>query len=398
MLRTKQNTSASPTSDYGYPPSYRPGLITYNRLIDSAGKLALVREGVNPFSKDAYHAFLDLTWWKLAILSFVFYVVVVVTFGVLYLCFGGVYKTSDGVEVEATFLECMWFSIQTEDAIGYGVLHPVTRTCNMLVCAQSYCALLISSIQSGVVFAKISRPSKLKHNFLHSNVALITDEVPSFYADESENPDSGIGEYRKGRKCLVFRFVNARISVLCEPKFTLLCACQDKENSVELTVHELAFELNRQVGRVRSMDLSKPYLGLPWTVVHPIDEHSPLYGRSADELADMRMEIIPVVDGIDEVVSDNVQVKWSYMASDMVWDATFVPMVFTGLPDGDIHESVSYETTPLLPQTDKSTSVPAAEQKFVVDINLISHYKLKHQERRNSSNSYRRRFSHRILS
>lgn len=43
-------------------------------------------------------------------------------------------------------------------------------------------------------------------------------------------------------------------------------------------MHELNFELNSQVGRVRATSLSIPLLGLPWTVIHVMDETSPLYG------------------------------------------------------------------------------------------------------------------------
>ena len=62
-------------------------------------------------------------------------------------------------------------------------------------------------------------------------------------------------------------------------------------------------------------------------VVHPIDESSPLYGATPEDVIAMRAEIIAVLDGIDEKVSDNYQVKWSYVADEIVWGAKFVPMV-----------------------------------------------------------------------
>ncbi|KNC82540.1 hypothetical protein SARC_05188 [Sphaeroforma arctica JP610] len=354
---------------------------TYTRLVNNAGRIALVREGVSPFSKDFYHAFIDLTWWKLMLVSLAFYVSTIVLFGLLYYASGGVYVSKANSQMKANFMECFWFSVQTEDTIGYGVLHPVSHLSNIVACTQSYSNLLFSAIQYGIVFAKISRPSRLKHNFVHSSVALVTEKEPSFFMDPNESPDSGIGEYKAGRRCLVFRFVNARLSVLCEPKFTLLCACPDSQTDAFVTTHELAFELNRQKGRARFMDLSKPYLGLPWQVVHPIDENSPLFGKSAADLAAMRVEIIAVVDGIDEVVSDNVQVKWSYLASDLIWDANrFTPMVFTGVPDDEADEIEAMgESTPLLNQTEDrhpniTSDVPASEQAYIVDVALISQY------------------------
>ena len=42
-------------------------------------------------------------------------------------------------------------------------------------------------------------------------------------------------------------------------------------------VHELNFEINSQVGRIRANDTSSPWLPLCWTITHAMDKNSPLY-------------------------------------------------------------------------------------------------------------------------
>lgn len=53
--------------------------------------------------------------------------------------------------------------------------------------------------------------------------------------------------------------------------------------------------------RARGVDFSSALLPLPWTVVHVLDERSPLYGATPDSLAASDAEIIAILEGTDEV-------------------------------------------------------------------------------------------------
>jgi len=54
--------------------------------------------------------------------------------------------------------------------------------------------------------------------------------------------------------------------------------------------------------------MAVPLLPLPWTIIHPIDRHSPLRNATPQSLAAAKTEIVAIVDGISEAVSDNFQV------------------------------------------------------------------------------------------
>ena len=74
---------------------------------------------------------------------------------------------------------------------------------------------------------------------------------------------------------------------------------------------------------------------LTWTVVHPIDESSPLFGKSAEDLKALQAEILILVKGFDETFSQVVHTRFSYRADEIVWGAKFLP-AFRVEPSGDI--------------------------------------------------------------
>lgn len=92
-------------------------------------------------------------------------------------------------------------------------------------------------------------------------------------------------------------------------------------------IEEMAFELYRQKGRVRSLGASCPSLGLPWTIVHPMNRHSPLHKATPEVLVEMQAEIVAIFDGVNESVGSNIQSRWSYIPNEIVWNARFLPIV-----------------------------------------------------------------------
>eukprot|EP01105_Mastigella_eilhardi_P019013 TRINITY_DN4455_c0_g1_i2.p1 TRINITY_DN4455_c0_g1~~TRINITY_DN4455_c0_g1_i2.p1 ORF type:complete len:178 (+),score=35.77 TRINITY_DN4455_c0_g1_i2:284-817(+) len=92
-------------------------------------------------------------------------------------------------------------------------------------------------------------------------------------------------------------------------------------------IHELSCEINQIKGRSRSCYLPAPYLPLPWTIVHVMDEHSPLYGWTQENFYDCEAEIIALLEGVDESCSRIYQATYSYTPQHMRWNADFVEMV-----------------------------------------------------------------------
>jgi len=67
-------------------------------------------------------------------------------------------------------------------------------------------------------------------------------------------------------------------------------------------------------------------LALTWTIVHPIDENSPINGFSHSDLKDADVEFMLIVKGINDTFSQTIHARTSYTAEEVVWDAKFTPI------------------------------------------------------------------------
>ena len=67
-------------------------------------------------------------------------------------------------------------------------------------------------------------------------------------------------------------------------------------------------------------------LVLNWTVVHPINENSPLYGLSLEELKNYRAEVLVYLKAYDEVFANTVIARTSYTSDEIIDGAKFKPM------------------------------------------------------------------------
>jgi inward rectifier potassium channel len=66
---------------------------------------------------------------------------------------------------------------------------------------------------------------------------------------------------------------------------------------------------------------------LTWQVMHPIDEASPLHGATPQSLVDQNATIVVTLSGVEETFSQIVHGRWSYQATDIVWNARFVDIL-----------------------------------------------------------------------
>jgi inward rectifier potassium channel len=77
------------------------------------------------------------------------------------------------------------------------------------------------------------------------------------------------------------------------------------------------------------------FLPLTWTVVHPIDKESPLWGKTAEELDRLQAEVLILLKAYDDTFNQTVIARHSYRHDEMVWGARFAP-AFSIDGDGDL--------------------------------------------------------------
>ncbi len=76
---------------------------------------------------------------------------------------------------------------------------------------------------------------------------------------------------------------------------------------------------------MRSKKLS--FIALSWTIVHPINEESPLRNLVENDVEELEAEFMISIKAIDDTYSQQIFDRNSYFWKEMKWDAKFLPMV-----------------------------------------------------------------------
>lgn len=273
------------------------------RLLNPDGSFNVGRTGM-PFlsSLNLYHTLLSMKWRTFLLLVLLLYFVSNIIFGLMYASFGSSALVDTSAEPTASlFVRGFFFSVQTFATIGYGTIHPVGIVPNLLVTIESYYSLLANALITGVVFARFARPTA---KVLFSEVAVIAP-------------------YR-GIEGLMFRLVNGRSNQLIEVEIKVMFARFVNENG-------------RAVRRFDFLELERnkvAFFPLSWTVVHPIDEDSPMKGLTQRDLIDTDAELLILLTATDETFAQVVHTRSSYKPQEIRCGHKFVS-IYNPVEDGE---------------------------------------------------------------
>ena len=262
------------------------------RLLNRDGSFNVERKGLTLLeSLSPYHLLLTMPWWQFFLLGIIGYSLANIAFALGYLACGmdALVSTTPGISGHP-FWRAFFFSVETLSTIGYGNIVPVNLAANILVGVEAVTGLASFAIVTGLLFARISRPTA---RVLFSSHAVVAP-------------------YR-GFSALEFRVANARSNELIEVDAKVVISRFEQVDGVH-TRRYYPLKLERD-GVV--------FLPLTWTVVHPIDEESILYGESPDSLRDSNLEVLVLLKAFDETFSTVVQTRTSYTFDDIVWGARF---------------------------------------------------------------------------
>lgn len=236
-----------------------------------------------------YHFLLNLTWPRFFLVIFALFVSINGVFAVAYyLCGPG--SVQGDVGVRNAFLRCFFFSVDTFATIGYGNLSPAGVLAHVLVSIEALFGLMMFAIVTGMVFARFSRPVA---NIIYSRSAIIA-------------PYRGITAFE-------FRIINGSTNQLADVEARIvLTRFEDSGGSPQRKYYPLSLERERVA-----------FFPLAWTVVHPIDNASPLYGWTREQLIASHAEFLILLTAIDETFAQSVQSRSSYMADEIVWGVRF---------------------------------------------------------------------------
>jgi len=240
---------------------------------------------------DFYQAMLRVPWWGFFLgLAGIFFVLNLI-FATLYLQDPGGIATLKPNE----FWEAFFFSAITLTTSATGTMVPVDTYSNIVVTVEGFLGIMNIAVATGVLFARISRPTA---RMMFSKVATITRF--------------------EGQPTLMFRVANQRGNQVLEAEVTVTLARQ-------MTTRE--GHTMRRFEELRLARARTPLFGLSWTVMHPINDDSPLVNATYESMLDAQMEIIVVVSGTDETFSDKIYARHSYMPDEIVWNKRFVDIL-----------------------------------------------------------------------
>jgi inward rectifier potassium channel len=266
------------------------------RLMNPDGTSNIRRYGISPYHPiNVYHNLITMTWTKFSLLVLSGYFVLNLIFACVYLWIGtdqiaGITR-GDGTH---DFWEAFFFSAQSFTTVGYGRVSPVGYGAEIVSSFESLLGLLALALATGLLYGRFSRPTA---RLLYSTNALIAPY--------------------KEIKGLMFRIANARNNQLIEAEAQFTFSINsDVNGTIKRTFHNLPLELQK-------INL----LSLSWTIVHPINEESPLAGLTKEDLEQGDAEFFVMIKAIDDTYAQTIYDRASYKYNELEWNAKFSPII-----------------------------------------------------------------------
>ena len=193
------------------------------------------------------------------------------------------------------YIDYFYFSIETLSTAGYGDMHPQTHYGHFVAAVELFTGIFSMSLMTGLIFARFSRPSA---RLLFANSPVISSH--------------------EGAPTLMIRFANERQNIIGNATARLWMF----KNIV--TAEGQPFRRFYELPLLRH---ESPALALSWTLHHVVDESSPLYGMSPDELEAADVSLMVVVSGYDVVAAQTVHARKPYQHSDLRFGHRYVDVL-----------------------------------------------------------------------
>ncbi|MDQ3016903.1 MAG: ion channel [Bacteroidota bacterium] len=291
IIQQRLNRPENKGDDFGFTNQYGHH---NKRIINKDGSFNLIRVGEK---KSLFHTLITTTWPRFFLFVFSFYVIINMLFACVYLVtdFDGIGMTAD-YEVMNRFLIASFFSAQTLTTVGYGSLYPLSSIISTIAAIEALMGLMSFAIFTGLMYGRFSKPRpgiRFSKNMLYAP--------------------------HKQAYAFMFRVANERNHTLTELEARMLMSIIVLDNGKESRKYQ---SLQAENNKITNFPLN-------WTVVHYIDESSPLFGLSMEALQSSQIEMLVTIRGYNESAGQDFQSKSSYTTDEIVWNAKFkIPYFF----------------------------------------------------------------------
>lgn len=249
---------------------------------------------------DLFHHFMTVSWPRLFATLVAFFLAFDIVFGLLYDLVPGCIANLN----PPGFAGAFFFSVETLATVGYGDMHPKTLYGHVVAMAEIFVGLMSLALITGIMFARFSRP-RARFLFTRNVVVRPID----------------------GKLTLLVRAANQRQNVV-----------QDASAQLRMLRDEVTEEGFR-IRRVIDLPLVRsqhPMFVLGWTIMHVIDDASPLKSETEESLRENTAAFILSVTGTDETTGQVLIARAEYSSEDIRWNATFHD-ILEEAEDGTLH-------------------------------------------------------------
>ena len=261
------------------------------RALNKDGSFNVLKRNVSFFERlNSYHSLVTMPWPRFFLVIIVVYFILNLIFAIIYLAIGLNHLSGiAGETLPEQFMEAFFFSSQTITTLGYGRVAPLGFLANVVASVESMLGLLTFALGTGLMYGRFSKPTA---TIKYSKYAVMS-------------PYKGINGF-------MFRVVNPKNNQLVEVEVNITLSFK-REDSDTRDFFTLETERQKVV-----------FFPTMWTVVHPINESSPLKGISQAELHSKDAEFIVMIKAFDESFSQTVYSRSSYKAWETKWGEKFV--------------------------------------------------------------------------
>lgn len=270
------------------------------RLLNQDGTFNVERRGVPlHVALNFYHLLTGISWPAFILVVLGGYLAANLAFSLVYMGLGVEHLVGHTGASEAEgFFDAFFFSAQTLTTVGYGRISPDGIATSMVASLESLAGLMGFALATGLLYSRFARA---RSRLLFSQSALIAP-------------------YRGGT-AFMFRFANARKNQLIETEAEVSLSWIDPRTGSR-SFQELPLERSRI-----------QFFPLSWTIVHPIDKASPLWGMTAEDFRDGDGEFFVHIKAFDDVFGQTVYMRYSYRFEEVVFGAKFA-FIFGRSPSG----------------------------------------------------------------
>jgi inward rectifier potassium channel len=268
------------------------------RLFNKNGLPNVIKRGVKYKDKfSIYHTLLSIKTSKFLFYIFLVYLCINLVFALVYYLLGAQHlglATGNNCGM-SNYLNCFFFSAQTLTTVGYGRLNPLTFATSAVSAIESLIGLLMFALITGLSYGRFSKP---KGNLVFSEKMLLSKI--------------------DGKNALAFRMISPKTEQLADVTAGINCAILEEKNGQWITQF---YPLKLQINKIET-------LALNWTVVHLIDDDSPLINMTLQQMVEQKVELLVFVQAFDEHYSNIIKQRTSYTSAEIIENAKFKPMFY----------------------------------------------------------------------